>query len=360
MSLSFGIRTIQDHFENDNIRVVVGLDFGTTHSGFAYCHIEDQDIRSYNSWNGALDSKPVELFRLHLGDSLDEFKPELPVDYKKAITDFLREIGEVIKETVATCWPTIDYFKNVLLVITVPAEFSEKSKEILRMCAFNAGLIKEKYSIYLQFTTEHEAVALYCMKNLGQTLARPETNIMIVDCGDNRVDLTTRKLMTNEQLVGDKPMDLLRDNNYGQMQYLIQNFGKYGKIPFTGDDPGFSYELDIQETIPILTQYITDDEIRKTLENDEWIIEIDFERMKSISEPVIQKILHLIKAQLDNTQETYSAMFLVGSFSESKYLQKRVKEEFQYKVKIISVPEPIAAIARGAVIYGLSMKNMLH
>ena len=50
----------------------------------------------------------------------------------------------------------IDYFENVLLVITVPAEFSDKSKAIMRICTFNAGLIKEKFSTNLQFTTERK------------------------------------------------------------------------------------------------------------------------------------------------------------------------------------------------------------
>ena len=208
---------------------------------------------------------------------------------------------------------------------------------------------------------------------------------MIVDCGGGTVDLTTRKLLNNEQLgeiteragdfcgstfvdsefikylqkkLGDKPMELLRDNNYGQMQYLIQQFCKYGKIPFTGEDPNFLYELDIQETIPILKEYVTDNKIRESLEENEWVIEVDFESMKSIFEPVVQKILHLVKSQLDNSQETCSAMFLVGGFSESKYLQKRIKKEFSCRISNISVPiQPMAAIARGAVSYGLSIKS---
>ncbi|CAB4437265.1 unnamed protein product [Rhizophagus irregularis] len=415
--------------DDNSIRVVVGLDFGTTYSGFAYCHISDEyNICSNDNWNGDVgqlktntvlqyddeynnvklwgapalvkrqgrsrtrrqknseNNKPVELFKLHLGDLLEEFKPKLPVDYKKAITDYLREIGKVIKEIINTCWPNIDFFENVLLIITVPAEFSEKAKAIMRICAFDAVLIKEKYSTNLQFTTEPEAAAIYCMKNLeGQNLAQPGTNFMIVDCGGGTVDLTIRKLLSHNQLgeitersgdfcgstfvdvefikylrkiLGDEPIDLLRDNIYGQMQYLIQQFCKDGKIPFTGDDPDFLYELDIRETVPILEQqYVIDDDIRKTLDNDEWIIEIDFETMKSIFEPVVQKILQLIKTQLDNAHETCSAMFLVGGFSESKYLQKRIKQKFSSQVNFISVPtQPTAAISRGAAIYGLSIR----
>ncbi|CAB5356195.1 unnamed protein product [Rhizophagus irregularis] len=69
---------------------------------------------------------------------------------------------------------------NVLLVIAVPAEFSENAKAIMRICTFNAGLIKDECSTNLQFITESEAVAAYCMENLkGQNLAQAGTNFMV-------------------------------------------------------------------------------------------------------------------------------------------------------------------------------------
>ncbi|RGB27388.1 kinase-like domain-containing protein [Rhizophagus diaphanus] len=418
-------RQNQKNYEENNIRIVVGLEFGLTYSGFSYCHVKEKgNVCSNDIWHGgeyhqlktntvlqyddecnnvklwgapAMVKKQnrrnkrqnneengrVELFLLHLSDSLaEELKPKLPVDYKKAITDYLREIGEVIKDTIKARWPLFDYFKNVLLVIAVPAEFSENAKAIMRICTFNAGLIKDECSTNLQFITESEAVAAYCMENLkGQNLAQAGTNFMVVDCGD-RIDVITCKLLSNDQLgeiteksgdscgstfidaefikylrgiLGDVSIDLLRDN--GQMQYLVQQFCNYCKIPFTGDDQDFSYELDIEHT----KRYIKDDNIRNTLEDDEWVIEINFETMKSIFEPVIRNILNLIKAQLDNAQETISAMFLVGDFSESKYLQKRIKQEFSHRVFNILVPlQPTAAISRGAVIYGLPIKSNYH
>ncbi|CAG8780787.1 15695_t:CDS:2, partial [Rhizophagus irregularis] len=49
-------------------------------------------------------------------------------------------------------------------------------------------------------------------------------------------------------------------------------------------------------------------------------------------------------------------MFLVGGFSESPYLLRRVKETFEHQVPIIAVPAvPIAAIVRGAITYGLNV-----
>jgi hypothetical protein len=117
-----------------DIRVIVGLDFGTTYSGFTYCHIADsENITTNDQWIGETgqlktntvlrydnsyktveswgysalasrpsrrnknrnETKPVELFKLHLGNLPDNLKPRLPIEYKKAITDYLGEIGKV-------------------------------------------------------------------------------------------------------------------------------------------------------------------------------------------------------------------------------------------------------------------------
>ncbi|CAG8665119.1 16602_t:CDS:2, partial [Funneliformis caledonium] len=89
------------------------------------------------------ETKPVELFKLHLSNLPDELKPKLPVRYEKAITDYLREIGKVIKETIASRWIGIDILHQVLLVLTYPADYSDKAKAIMRKCAFNPGIKKE-------------------------------------------------------------------------------------------------------------------------------------------------------------------------------------------------------------------------
>ncbi|CAI2174181.1 6284_t:CDS:2 [Funneliformis geosporum] len=336
--------------------------------------------------NNKPESKPVELFKLHLGNLQEHLKPKLTVEYKKAITDYLREIGNLIKDTVTTTWPGIDYSKNVMLVLTVPAEYSDKAKAIMRECALNAGLLSDKLSEKLQFTTEPEAAAIYCMDSSlkEHDLAVSGTTFMIVDCGGGTVDLTTQKLLEEKQLgeiteragdycgstfidkefikylrdkLGDNAIDLLEENHYGQMQYMIQEFCKNAKLPFTGEDLNFNYEMDLEEVSPVLLQYVTGD-INEALEEAEWLIKLDFETIKSMFDPIVERILRMISAQLDNSREKCSAMFLVGGFSQSKYLQKRIKEEFDELVGNISVPSnPIAAISRGAAIYGISLNN---
>jgi hypothetical protein len=98
-------------------------------------------------------------------------------------------------------------------------------------------------------------------------------SFMIVDCGGGTVDLTTRQLLAGDTLgeitertgdfcgssyvdrefikflerkVGKSAIEILRNNHYRQMQYLIQEFCKRVKLPFTGDDDSEISEIDIE------------------------------------------------------------------------------------------------------------------
>ncbi|CAG8554776.1 11376_t:CDS:2, partial [Scutellospora calospora] len=109
----------------------------------------------------------------------------------------------------------------------------------------------------------------------------------------------------------------------------------------------------LEEMCPVVKDYV-DDTTKKRLEKIEWVIDIEFEDVKGMFDPIIGRIIRLIRGQLDKCNNC-AAMFLVGGFSESKYLRKRIKKEFK-KIPVIASPDkPIAAIVRGAVSYGLDM-----
>ncbi|GBC35704.2 hypothetical protein GLOIN_2v1030945 [Rhizophagus irregularis DAOM 181602=DAOM 197198] len=416
-----------------DIRAVIAIDFGTTFSGFAYSNRADPEIITNDVWpqqigvmktntvlqydsnyqnvikwgNPALaqkqskharknkdlsSSKTVELFKLHLGNIPQNEKPPLPyqLNYEKAISDYLRELGKLIKETISTRWHGISFFEHVLLVISIPAEFDDRARNTMRKCLYNAGLTDCKESKKVEFTTEPEAAAIYCMRNLkGQNEMIPiNASFMVVDCGGGTVDLTTRRLLRDNKLseitertgdfcggsyvdreflkflsrkLGESTINLLRENNYGQMQFMIQQFCQKLKFHFTGNQNEFDpYEFDIEEICPILKQYCNDN-IKEEMEENDWVIDINFEDLKSMFDPVVGRIIRLIRGQLDSSKDKCSTIFLVGGFSESKYLRMRVKEEFGKLVSAIIVPkQPIAAIVRGACDYGLDMSTIVE
>ncbi|CAJ0641990.1 13250_t:CDS:2, partial [Entrophospora sp. SA101] len=72
---------------------------------------------------------------------------------------------------------------------------------VLQDCIYASWLFRnENTNINLEFITEPEAVALYCMDKLGEHLLREGSTFTILDCGDGTVDLTTRKLLTRDTL----------------------------------------------------------------------------------------------------------------------------------------------------------------
>ncbi|CAB4434687.1 unnamed protein product [Rhizophagus irregularis] len=410
-----------------DVRVVVGIDFGTTYSGFAYRFTDFAgEIHTNKDWEGYVgkyktntvleyddnfknvvkwgrpafikgttneaddtnEPKSVGLFKLHLGSLgklQDHLKPKIPVEFKKAIIDYLREMGKLIKKTVESV-EGIKFHENVLLVLSVPAEYSKKELAIMRECASEADLIKEENSEYLQFTTEPEAAAIYCMKNCLESY-EIGTTFMIVDCGGGTVDLTTRKLVGENQLgeiteragdycgssfideaflkyigsiVGNSTIDKLRDKKSKSLQRMVDHFCRKAKFPFTGEDTDFQYDLDVLDVIKVLKKFVND-EAKELLEKNGWSIEIEFEEIKSMFDPIVEKIIQMIGTQLDNCRDECSIIFLVGGFGQSKYLKNRIEEKFKDRVKSIVVSkEPVAAVVRGATLFGLSLYDKIY
>ncbi|CAG8435939.1 8607_t:CDS:2 [Ambispora gerdemannii] len=406
-----------------DFRVVVAIDFGTTCSGFAYSHTENHDTAVHslfpghtasktntvleydNNWKAinwgfpalvkaqsrrkkaSVNSRPVELFKLHLADIDEESKPYLPrgLNYKTAITDFLNKMQKFMLETLLNRWPSLTLPK-IRFVFSVPAEWAPKTRGILRECIYKAGFLTEKYSDNLEFISEPEAAAIFCMSILKEHELKVGDSFMVCDCGGGTVDLTTRTLLPENQLgevtertgdlcgstfvdnefilflgrrLGHKAVQEFKENHYGLVQLLIHKFFcPEVKDEFAGNVSTFEpIEFDIQRICPQLMSYV-DDERREQMEEDEWIIELQFSDVTSMFDPVVEKIIRLVRNQLNASgEQKCSAIFMVGGFAENPYLVSRVKKTFSRDVHVIAVPQkPITTILKGAVQYGLNKK----
>jgi len=99
-------------------------------------------------------------------------------------------------------------------------------------------------------------------------------------------------------------------------------------------------------------QYMTE-KAQADLEAVDWIVEMTYDDVKKMFDPVVNKIIALIEKQLKASDTPCNCMFLVGGFGESQYLQARVRATFGIPVPVIAVPKhPIAAVVRGALSYG--------
>ncbi|CAB4491847.1 unnamed protein product [Rhizophagus irregularis] len=180
-------------FLREDIRVVVSIEFGTTYSGYGYAHrISPDDISVENKtpaiikyeddnttvkcWGSSAlpsmrntdQSKPIELFKLY--PLKEPSIPELQ-NYKRIIIDYLKKLGEKIKESINGTWE-VEFNSQVLIVFTIPTEFDDEKIEIMRYCVHKAELIQKKDSGNLVFITKLEAVAIYCLNFVDEIIIK--------------------------------------------------------------------------------------------------------------------------------------------------------------------------------------------
>ncbi|PKC17263.1 hypothetical protein RhiirA5_346597, partial [Rhizophagus irregularis] len=221
---------------------------------------------------------------------------------------------------------------------------------------------------------------------------------MVVDCGDGTdgtVDLTCHEILANDRIgeiteskgrncessfvdrkfveflgrkLGKSTIELLNEKYYNSLQYIVQEFCEHVKLPFTGQKSGFSnYEIDLEDyylKYPLtLKDIIKEGNEKRLLEKADWIIILEFADVKEMFDPFITEIISLIRGQLNQLQtknKECSAIMLVGGFSESKYLQYRIKNEFSKIVPKISVPSlPVIAVIKGGVKFGLEVESVV-
>jgi hypothetical protein len=244
----------------------------------------------------------------------------------------------------------------------------------------------QKYN-FLSIESKIVSIYLIVLKNylINYLLNFLETFI-IIDCGGSTIDITTHKLVEINPLqlseittrirdfygstfidkefikflrekFESRAIDLLIENSYSEFRHTVYDFCQRVKMYFAEGNTEFNYTLDVEEKIPNLLQHVSR-ETKEIMEEKNWVIVIKYSDIKKMFDHVIDRIIRLIHIQLSNNKETCSAMLLVGGFSGNKYLQSRIKQEFQHTINIIStVDNPIAVISHGAVDYGLLFIN---
>jgi len=78
--------------------------------------------------------------------------------------------------------------------------------------------------------------------------------------------------------------------------------------------------------------------------------------MNRIFEPIIVKIIELVKGQIKSSEKEIRAILLVGGFGQNSYLKERLRSSLG-GIEVLQPPNAWTAIVRGAVMVGLSHAN---
>ena len=217
--------------------VVVGIDFGSSGSGFAYAFSDNKDEIIHGKIYGAnVDDKVPTAIILDDNNNTLKFGKEC-LDYikKKGLEagHYFKEIkmnlyekkkeikaknsGKILPLTLVI-QRVLEKLKdlaiaeikknrpneqnNIKYVVTVPAIWEEFQKNIMMEACINAGLIKEEDDKSLFFALEPEAASYYCLNNksIDQSLMKEGNYYIICDLGGGTGDIVTHLIGVNKNL----------------------------------------------------------------------------------------------------------------------------------------------------------------
>ncbi|KAG2203811.1 hypothetical protein INT47_012744 [Mucor saturninus] len=326
------------------------------------------------------------------------------VDTVKVIADYLIKFKNHIAEYILTkeMGENFGFFNRGKLlkkykmrfVIAVPAMWNLPARDAMAQAAIEAGLIEKNEPDQLFIISEPEAAALFCMKSMTEYFEKEneeldDTNFIVCDAGGGIVDLATFNLQLNKE-DGDtpttKPIICQIGDSIGDIcgstcidlrfkKYLLEFYKSVGvdinkeNVPLDGVMKSFviNYKSSFSSNLQDDTYYhinLPEDRVLNftgdstyTMINENKTLKMKNQDMKEkIFDPIVDRIIYLMDDQLNQAKKggrDIKAILMVGGFSQSKYLQQRIKDQYKGVCHVIVPVEGDTAVSHGAVFYAL-------
>ncbi|KAI9473984.1 MAG: hypothetical protein EXX96DRAFT_488202, partial [Benjaminiella poitrasii] len=325
----------------------------------------------------------LQQFKLYLDNNLEGIVRQLPLKLTTTdiIADYLEKFYSYIKADMVRKGFNQNFDKQARFCLTVPAMWTDKSKQIMRDAALKAGIINEAdHRDRLMLISEPEAAALYCERMCDKFNMQQEEEFMICDAGGGTIDLIVfrveideygkRRFRESTKGIGKSCGSTFIDRNF--RKYLRKKLKKVVRrspngaieIPEAPLDhmmdifvdnlkPLFDGTEDLYSDISMGFDLITKTE--SSIGLDEGNMKFSKEELKKhVFDPVIQEVIYLCR-ELQKDTTNLKAIFMVGGFGSSTYLYNEMEKQFLPEhVRIVQPDRPEMAVARGAVIFGMN------
>lgn len=324
------------------------------------------------------------------GDDEDQSRLALlepPTEAERLTTELLSRVRAVALGQITAS----GYLEeDVRFGITVPAIFTDETKQTIRRCAVAAGFSTEDSRLILALEPEaavHNA-RVSGAKPPGDDdqpptdLAAPGRRILVVDSGGGTVDLAAYKNDTDGRMVeigivNGGPHGSNELNRRFEDRLLADRFGKPELVAQLRDEVPEAL-LDLTEAwerqklsfgpetvdpialpIPTAIDRKLGASVRKRLARKQRgvtdTILISPQEMQDVFDTVVPDILDLIDEQLAEVisqsppDSPKPVVLMVGGFSNSPYLQQALKQHVADRAHVLVPPDPSAAVLYGAV-----------
>ena len=333
--------------------IVFGIDLGTTNTVISYFEENKSKILT----DGAFKLIPSKIYissdnKIYCGNYIpigakniiNSFKVKIGKEYNLIrnnkeynISDILNIFINHIKSLIYKKFPGLIKIETV---ITVPSNFSDNQREIIR-----EAFINNNFSV-IRIINEPSAASLAYGLNQGG-----ENKIMVIDTGGGTMDITILEREDNFfQVVHSEGLNDLGGDNFTNIivNYIIDKL-KLEKSELSNDSLFYTAQR-IKEKLSYQEQYITN------LKN----IGIDYNLELSIKEfnKLSSKLLQRVDDLLSNIIQTYEGIeyfILVGGSSKMKILQDKIYDITGKKPWIH--PNLESVVSEGAALYAGIIKG---
>jgi len=340
------------------MEIILGIDFGTTNTVISYFQNNKTNILKDGVYKSIPSKIGIKNDTLYFGNYLPLMCDKVFNNFKTKIG--LNEInieinGKILYETEILIY-FFSHIKKIInkningeytfkSVITVPSNFNDNQREIIRNnfnnCGFNV----------IRIINEPSAAALaYGLNNINDK----EERILVVDIGGGTLDLT---ILTKEngffEVEHSIGINDLGGNNFTNIIYDFV-LKKYSNICDKNKKILWYTCQNVKEKLSYLDEY----QIKlKNFDdrNNELLISFDNKTFNSLSYDILEKYTNVLKT-IKNNYTDIKYIVMVGNSSKMPILQEKVTEIFDLKPWIY--PNLESVVAEGACLYGAISENI--
>lgn len=418
-------------------KAVVAIDFGTSGTTYAFSFLDSKEDIMCAKWSDISNSKNLteiildeQYGTIKFGKECQEYlseqssseknfyhfsdikmrlyknetrikannNDEIELDIDIVISKILLKIKEIALKEISSLRPAIKE-SEIKWIVTVPAIWSNKSKEIMQKASIKAGIFDEPLTF---FALEPEAAA--CDYSNGKVsdkeAIKPGNNYIVCDIGGGTIDISThRRIINNGQLnieeiyhpiggaCGSTYINKLFMKRVIEKIFGIKAIDKLTTIiknPYLDKDLYIDYCIFLEEIenfkITIKKENINESkrincsffkdlisDISASIDNynkeckDKWkIIKFNkdykiyfpYQIMIDLTEEVI--VLNAVKyiKKIIQYVEDVKSIIYAGSVSSNDFIISMIKEKLPANINNYLSPYPSTSIAKGAVIFG--------
>ncbi|KAI4154754.1 MAG: hypothetical protein LQ340_001469 [Diploschistes diacapsis] len=390
-------------------KILVAVDFGTTHSAIAWAQASKPDIQevitlwptlfSQGHEGQSSDKVPTELryegqdvkwgfqilesqqrhqfFKLELDESkyykasnavvglVDhrELPPGYDITPERVISDFLEVLRKHAEQILRNKIPT-SALTNIPVeyLMTVPAIWSDNAKAKTKAAAQRAGMGK------VHMVAEPEAAAVFALHSLSPHNLKVSDTFMLVDAGGGTVDVITYEVDQLEPILNISEVTsgagALCGSSFINRRFQETIKDKLSNDPHWDDeileDISEKFERVIKRTfagvgdeqfqVPVIG---LEDDAEKGIRRGK--LRVTGRDVEQCFEPIVEEVIALVTQQIKAAEKPVSTILLVGGFGQSQYLRSKIQASVaNTSTTVMQSPHSWTAVVRGALMMGLA------